>query len=162
MVTLQADNRHSQGEALMRSTNLAFAAMAALTLAAAAQAAPVTKADIQAQNDKFGAAIRAGNGAAVAALYAGDATILPAGAPQLSGQPAIKAYWTQAVAGVADATLTAVDVQPLGTLYAREIGTYALKTKGSPSQTISGKYVVVWKHEGGAWKLWTDIWNASQ
>ena len=128
----------------------------------AAQAAPPTKQQIQALDDKFGAAIRAGDAAALTALYASDATILPAGGPQLSGHAAIKALWDQTVSGIADATLTAGDVQPLGSDYARELGTYAFKTKGSPSQTLTGKYVVIWKRDGASWKLWTDIWNSSQ
>jgi len=145
----------------MITKTLGFALLAATALATAAQAAPATKGEIQKLNDKFGAAVRAGDAAALTALYASDATILPAGAPQLSGQAAIKAYWTQGLAGIGDATLTAADVQPLGPLYARELGTYVLKIKGSPPQTVSGKYVVIWKRDGATWKLWTDIWNAS-
>lgn len=145
---------------LIRTLGLAL--LAATTLAAAARAAPPTRQDIQAIDDRFGAAVRAGDAAALAALYASDATVLPAGAPPLSGRAAIQAYWGQGLAQVGEATLTAGDVQPLGPDYARELGTYALKTKGAPSQTITGKYVVIWKLEGGDWKLWTDIWNASQ
>ena len=145
----------------MTTKTLALAWLAGWALATAAQAAAPTKQQIQALDDRFGAAVRAGDAAALTALYASDATVLPAGAPQLSGHAAIRALWDQTVAGIADATLTAGDVHSLGPDYARELGTYVFKTKGSPSQTLSGKYVVIWKHEAGGWKLWTDIWNSS-
>jgi ketosteroid isomerase-like protein len=34
-----------------------------------------------------------------------------------------------------------------------------LKTKGSPSKEVTGKYVVIWEKVGKDWKLATDIWN---
>lgn len=59
----------------------------------------------------------------------------------------------------ADPKLTTVDVKPLGSSAAREIGTFVLTTKGSPPQEVTGKYVVVWEKVGDDWKLATDIWN---
>ena len=60
---------------------------------------------------------------------------------------------------VGDPKLTTLDVKPLGTSAAREIGTFSLKTKGSTPQEVTGKYVVVWEKIGNDWKLATDIWN---
>jgi ketosteroid isomerase-like protein len=58
--------------------------------------------------------------------------------------------------------LTAVDVKPLGSEAAREIGTFSLRTKGQQPQEITGKYVVVWEKVGAHWKLATDIWNTNK
>jgi ketosteroid isomerase-like protein len=58
--------------------------------------------------------------------------------------------------------LTTVDVKPLGTDAAREVGTFSLMTKDQPPQQVSGKYVVVWQKIGSEWKLATDIWNSDK
>src|SRR3954468_12074360 len=68
----------------------------------------------------------------------------------------------RASSGIADFKLTTVDVKPLGTDAAREIGTFTLRTKGQPPQEVTGKYVVVWQKVGGDWKLATDIWNSDK
>jgi ketosteroid isomerase-like protein len=43
---------------------------------------------------------------------------------------------------------------------AAETGKYDL-TGADGTVLDSGKYVVVWKREGGHWKLHRDIWNTS-
>jgi ketosteroid isomerase-like protein len=63
---------------------------------------------------------------------------------------------------IRDMKLTTVDVKPLGTEAAREIGSVSLKTKGSQPQEVVGKYVVIWQKVGGEWKLATDIWNTDK
>jgi ketosteroid isomerase-like protein len=63
---------------------------------------------------------------------------------------------------VASAKLMTVDVQPLGTNAAQEIGSFTLATKAQPPQTVAGKYVVIWRKAGGDWKLATDIWNMNK
>jgi ketosteroid isomerase-like protein len=42
-----------------------------------------------------------------------------------------------------------------------EVGRYTLQDEGG--QVIdTGKYVVIWQHEAGQWKLHRDIWNSSR
>ena len=67
--------------------------------------------------------------------------------------------WKSTAEQVGDPKLTTLDLKPLGTSAAREIGTFSLKTKGSTPQEVTGKYVVVWEKVGSDWKLATDIWN---
>jgi len=43
---------------------------------------------------------------------------------------------------------------------AYEVGTYAAMGEGG-KPLDSGKYVVVWRRDGEAWKLHRDIWNTS-
>ena len=78
------------------------------------------------------------------------------------GDAAIGAMWKSIAEQVGDPKLTTLDVKPLGTAAAREIGTFSLKTKGSNPKEVTGKYVVVWEKIGNDWKLAADIWNDGQ
>jgi uncharacterized protein (TIGR02246 family) len=129
---------------------------------ACAPASADEKSDIQGLNDRFAASFNAGDLAAVADHYAEDAVALPSGAPMQRGRAAIKAYWTAAAGQVGDFKLTTLEVKPLGADALQEIGTFSLKTKATPPQTMDGKYVVIWRKVGGNWKLATDIWNADK
>jgi len=136
-------------------------AMLALCLGVsfAAPALAQNAATLQKLNDKFTAAVNKGDAAAVAAMYAEDAYVLPPGGEMVKGRSAIEAFWKQAAQQVGDAKLVTVDVLPLGRRGAREIGTVTLETKGQPPQQLVGKYAVVWRHIRGRWLLATDIWN---
>jgi uncharacterized protein (TIGR02246 family) len=120
------------------------------------------KASIQSLNEKFAADFNSGNFAAVASHYVEDAIILPPGAEMIKGRSAIQMFWQGAAEGISDIKLTAMDVKPLGTDAAREVGTFTLKTKGQQAQEVAGKYVVVWQKVGNDWKIATDIWNTNK
>jgi hypothetical protein len=75
------------------------------------------------------------------------------------GRAAIEALWKSMAEQVSDPKLTILDVKPLGSSAAREIGTFSLKTKGSMPKEVTGKYLVVWEKIGSDWKLAADIWN---
>lgn len=129
---------------------------------AAAPAFAQSKATIQQLDDAWAAAFNKGDGAAVAAMYTPDATVLPPGANLVQGRKAIAAFWSQAARQLGDMTLKAVDVRPLSPTAAREIGLFTGKTKDANPQQADGKYVVVWHKLGGHWRLFTDIWNANK
>lgn len=131
-------------------------------LAFAASASAQTAATIQKLNDKWTDAFNKGDAAAVAAMYAEDAYVLPPGHDVVKGRGAIEAFWKQAAQQVGDAKLVTVDVLPLGPRAAREIGTVTLQTKAHPPQPVVGKYAVVWRKIGGRWLLATDIWNMNK
>jgi uncharacterized protein (TIGR02246 family) len=118
-----------------------------------------SNATIQKLNDKWTTAFNKGDAAAVAAMYAEDAYVLPPGGEMVKGRGAIEAFWKQTAQQVGDAKLVTVDVLPLGRRGAREIGTVTLQTKAQPPQQLVGKYVVVWQKARGRWLLATDIWN---
>ena len=62
--------------------------------------------------------------------------------------------------GVATATLETVELDDHGDT-AIEEGRFTLA--GADGEVIDrGKYIVVWKNDGGTWKLHKDIWNSSQ
>lgn len=141
----------------MRSIPLVIAFVISLTAPASAQ-----KAEIEAINTKFMEFFNKGDFSGIASLYTPDATALPPGSAMVQGRPAIEVMWKGMAEQVGDPKLTTVDVKPLGPSAAREIGTFALKTKGATPQEVTGKYVVVWEKIGNDWKLSTDIWNAGK
>src|SRR4030066_911781 len=118
---------------------------------------------IEEGNVKFGNAVRKRDGAAIAALYTEDATLLPPDSDVVKGRAVIEAFWKGGLRmGIKEAVLTTVDVSGAGDL-AYEIGRFALKIQPEGNEVIEqkGKYVVVWKKAPeGVWKLQVDIWNS--
>jgi uncharacterized protein (TIGR02246 family) len=119
--------------------------------------------EIEQHNRDMSAAFNRGDAAAVAALYAEDAKVLPPGGAMVTGRQAIRQFW-QGVRdmGVHEVTLRTEEVATSGDL-AYEIGTATLTMQpaGSAATMDSVKYVVVWKRRaGGPWQLAVDIWNS--
>src|SRR5690348_10770130 len=67
-------------------------------------------------NRKFGAAVAGKDYAAMAALYAEDAKVLPPDAPIVSGRPAIEDFWRTAANALqlTGATLKTIDLETAG------------------------------------------------
>ena len=133
--------------------------------AAAKKAAPAAKKKltttdaIKAANKVLVGHLAAGNTKAIAACYSKKALLMPAGVPAMKGAKNIAGYWAGAVdMGIKSATLKTQEVDELGTT-AVECGVFALKGAGG-AVLATGKYLVVWKKENGAWKLHRDIFNA--
>ncbi|MGY3240121.1 MULTISPECIES: YybH family protein [unclassified Bradyrhizobium] len=139
---------------IMRNIALATTIVISLSAPALAQ-----KAEIDANNAKWLELFNKGDFSGIASLYSADAIALPPGSAMVKGRTAIEAMWKSMAEQVTDPKLTTLDVRPLGSSAAREIGTFVLKTKGASPQEVSGKYVVVWEKVGEDWKLTTDIWN---
>src|SRR5436305_13763972 len=98
------------------------------------------KAEIEAVNAQWMEFFNKGDFAGVASLYTDDATAFPPGSGMVKGRAAIGAMWKGMAEKVGDPKLTTLDVKPLGTFAAREIGIFSLTTKGSTPQDVSGKY----------------------
>jgi uncharacterized protein (TIGR02246 family) len=139
---------------MMRRVVLAIAFVAGTVAPAGAQ-----QAEIAAVNGKWIGFFNKGDFDGVASLYTADATAFPPGSPMVKGRAAIGAMWKSMAEQMTDPKVTTIDVKRLGPAAAREIGTFSLKTKGSTSKEVTGKYVVIWQKVGKDWKLATDIWN---
>ena len=98
------------------------------------------------------------NAKALDEVYTTSARILPPGSELVEGRDRIKVFWQQAVVslGAKSARLTTVDAEMLGDRVF-EIGRAELTVTGG--QTVTVKYVVLWKMEEGQWKWHVDIWN---
>lgn len=134
-----------------------------LLLTVAAQAADV-RAEINAANQKFGAAYAKGDAAAIGRLYTPHATVFPPGADMVSGRDGIQKVWAGAMhSGLKITGLQTLSVEQYGSA-AREIGRFTAEAPNAQQQMakIDGKYVVVWKRLNGTWMLDTDIWNLNQ
>jgi uncharacterized protein (TIGR02246 family) len=141
-------------ELIMRRITLVIAVLAGSVAPAFSQ-----KAEIESVNAKWMEFFNKGDFAGIASLYTDDAIALPPGSGMVKGSAAIGAMWKSMAEKVSDPKVTVLDVKPLSSSAAREIGTFSLKTKGPTPQEVTGKYVVVWEKIGSDWKLATDIWN---
>jgi ketosteroid isomerase-like protein len=129
-----------------------------LALAAIGQMEP--RAAIEAANARFSADFARGDASAVAADYTSGAQVFPGNSDIVRGREAIERFWKGVMeAGVKGIALTVLEVEGHGDT-AHEVGTYALTGEGGKALD-AGKYIVIWKRDGGQWKLHRDIWNTS-
>ncbi len=121
---------------------------------------PEVRAALAAGNQRFMTAFGRGDAAAIAALYASDARLLPPGGPPVSGAAGIEAFWRGAIElGIKAARLETEEVELQGAR-AIEMGRYVLEGEGG-STLDRGKYIVIWREESGEWRLHRDIWNSN-
>lgn len=142
-----------------KNTLTSVALFGFLSLSACAEPAEVDyMAEIKAANVNFETSYNAGDAAGVGSLYTEDAILLPPGSPAVSGSEATVAFW-QAVmdSGLAGVDLIEDEVSGMGDT-AIERG-HLIGFDADGNQIATGKYIVVWKKEGGTWKLHHDIWN---
>jgi len=115
---------------------------------------------IEAANAVFSAAAAKGDGAGLAALYAAEGQLMPAGSEPIRGAAAIQKFWQGALdSGIAGVGLKTLEVFSQGAT-ATEVGQYELRDKAG-KVLDHGKYVVVWRHEGGKWKLLRDMFSTN-
>ncbi len=116
---------------------------------------------IEAANGRFIGAFKRGDAAALASLYTAQAQLLPANSDFVKGAEAIRGFWQGVFdMGLRQAVLETVEVEAHGDT-AIEVGRYTLIV-GDGSVADTGKYVVIWKNDGGTWKLHRDIWTTSR
>jgi ketosteroid isomerase-like protein len=116
---------------------------------------------IEAVNRRFMEAFGRGDAGGVARLYTASAQLLPANHDFVTGPAAIQHFWQGAMdMGLKEAVLETLELEAHGDT-AHEVGRYTLKAAGG-QVADAGKYVVIWKQEGGAWKVHRDIWTTSR
>ncbi len=111
-------------------------------------------------NERFMEAIRATDSATMPSLYTSDAIILPPNADAVSGADAIAQYWQDFFElGITDAQPVTLEVIPMGE-YALEVGESSVY--GADGALVDrGNIMVLWKNDGGIWKMHRDTWNSS-
>jgi uncharacterized protein (TIGR02246 family) len=151
--------RTEQRTLSFRTLMLALSVIAVAGSVAVAQT-PGPRAAIEAANAKFSADFAKGDANAVASHYTSSAWAFPPSGEIARGREAIAKLWKGAMdGGVKQVKLATLEVEARGDA-AHEVGTYVLVGDGG-KQLDNGKYVVVWKREGGQWKIHRDIWNTS-
>lgn len=96
----------------------------------------------------------------IAAMYCSDCRFMPAGFPIQEGPSGISAFWTMAVElGFHSLWFETKELMgPIDNAYAMERCRYVFHDeKGNEIQI--GKYIVVWKNDGGTWRYHWDLWN---
>ena len=115
------------------------------------------KDSIAASNAAFASALANKDSAGVAALYTSDAVLMPANMPVFTGSAAITSFMGEGIrGGMNSISLVTTEVFGAGDMVT-EVGTYTLSF--GPDQD-KGKYIVIWKNEGGKWKMFRDIFNS--
>ena len=111
-------------------------------------------------NQVFTEAFARGDAEGVAALYTADAQLLPPNSEVITGQGPIAGFWRFVMGlGIKTVRLESSETT-VGLEMAVEIGKYTLGDADGNAIDI-GKYLVVWKNDGGGWKIQRDIWNTS-
>lgn len=115
---------------------------------------------IAAANETFMATFGRGDAAGMAALYTTDGQVLPPNGDFVTGPAAIQSFWQALMdMGFKAAKMEIAEVEDHGDT-AVEVSTYTLEGEGG--QVLDrGKYIVIWKHQDGQWKLHRDIFNSS-
>lgn len=130
--------------------------------ASIAQAQQSVRRAIETNTKQFVEAFNKGDAAAVANMYTIDARLLPPNSAMVEGRANIQKFWQGAItAGLKMVSLDPMTVETQGNI-AVEVGRYTATAPGAggATSTDKGKYVVVWKRQGGNWKLSVDIFNS--
>lgn len=119
------------------------------------------KVAIDAANKAFVMNVERQDAAGLAGLYTSGGCVMPTNSDIVSGADSIQAFWQGVFAmGIRGAVLETIDLDEHRDTVI-ETGRYTLKADGD-AVADQGKYLVVWKKEGGSWKLHKDIFNTSQ
>lgn len=113
-------------------------------------------------NTRWDAAFNSKQPAQLADLYDEAASVLPAGAAQVSGRTAILDFWTNTIAqGIIDHKIEMLEVGTDGKLaFQRGLWSAAVVDASGQRQTFNGNLHVLYKRQDdGNWKALTHIWN---
>jgi uncharacterized protein (TIGR02246 family) len=119
--------------------------------------------ELQVLNDRFCAALNAGDIDATMEYYAEDVSFLLAGTPALEGAGAVRDYYEKVfAAGQVSATMETKRVEEAGGLLL-EHGEYTMSIQPGGAEAISdtGKYsLVLRRNEQGDWRCWFDVFQS--
>lgn len=110
----------------------------------------------------FSKYLMAGEKEKVVDMYTSDAKIFPNDREILEGEE-LANYWNPKNSNSSWKTtyhkVTPVEIKVLGN-EAYDYGYYeGTSSNGEQTSDWRGKYVIIWRKEGGQWKIYLDIWN---
>jgi len=151
----------------LRNVGLCAFALTSVLTFAGCQAKPEEKRDIAADTaavnalrGKFSAAFNSNDAAALAALYADDAIVMPVNQPAVDGRPAIQSlYEAMFKANAVKVAITSLETQLAGDwAYDRGNATTTITPKSGKPIEESARYLVVLKRlSGGLWKVYREM-----
>lgn len=113
-------------------------------------------------NAKWDAAFNTKQAEQVAAMYDDAASVIPAGAEQVTGRAAILAFWTNTIAqGIIDHKLELIEAVEAGELaFQRGLWSAAVINEAGERQVFKGNVHLVYRRQAdGSWKALTHVWN---
>ena len=123
-----------------------------LALPASAQDNPIV-----ARMTELATAYNAGDAAAIAQIYTQESAVLPPGQTAVIGRGAIGLHYKQAfLIGAKNLRFNSLEIRQYGPDTAVEIGATRVEVGG---KDIGGRYMHVWRREGGQWFLHRDIYH---
>jgi len=144
----------------MRKPSIAIAAAAVLVVACIVQGQSKTDPVLNKLATEWAAAYNAKDAAKLAGLYTEDAVFMAPNQPMAKGRAAIEAQFKREFQqGFTNLKLMPMESAISGA-QAFEAGTATVTAPGG--RTENGKYLVVFKQVGGAWKIAYDINNTDQ
>lgn len=121
---------------------------------------PTLHAEIQAANERFMQAVRAGDEERFVRLYTEDAVVMLPGRDALAGSAGARAFFASLKArGVREVRLTTLEVEGFADTAWERGSSEVIGADGAPIG--KGKYLVIWRRTAEGWKLHRDIMNAS-
>ena len=140
----------------------AMAFLAAGLVSTSSASAHEVGAQINEMNVKWVEAFKQRDFAAIAALYTSNGLLLPSNSPPVEGPKAIVDVW-KSWGELPNVEITfgadRVEASSSGDM-AYDYGWYTFAFDTDDGRvTDKGKYIVVWKKVGGAWKVAADIFN---
>jgi ketosteroid isomerase-like protein len=153
----------------MRASHLCCVAFSALILCGVsgtplleAQTAASDSAALHERARQFSAAYVRGDADAMTELYTADAVLFPEQSAPITGHEAVRRYWTLAPRRrITRHVLMPARITVDGE-HAYDYGTFEIagERDGTAWGPFRGKYVIVWRREGGSWRMHLDIWNS--
>jgi ketosteroid isomerase-like protein len=124
-------------------------------------ATPVYASDVRSEIDKvnsvFDKAYAAHDFKKLGELYDQNAVVYAQGSPVIKGRPGIQKLWESYKNDFTNAHFETVEVLDAAP-YAIQFGKYDATYQGKPDQ---GRYITVWKKEGGTWRIVRDSWYSN-
>jgi len=140
-----------EGQTVRKTLSLVL--LLVLATIAHAWADPLTE-DMTKLNAQWDAAINDPNFDALLPMYAADASLMPPGAPPVSGPNAIRDFFAKRGTSVRNHKLELVEILPIGN-YAYVTSRFkASLVKGEEMTMLSGSTVKLYEHQpNGEWKV---------
>jgi uncharacterized protein (TIGR02246 family) len=148
------------------ATTIATSAALAVTLSvftpiAHAQDRP----DLDDLRSRYEAATNANDAAAVAALHAQDARVMPPGTDMLDGREAIQQHFSERfeMTSPADFQITSIETRELGDAHL-DYGTYSMNASiaGGQELSVTGDYMALIEERDGEWLITLQTFNENE